>query len=232
MSESAVDHEYGLKEAILKHGPPRTYYVDLGAAYVADSLKAICAELGTHLAHTAPKDCEAKGAIERWHRTWREEVGDELDDDPIPLADLNAIHWAWLAAEYHARVHETTGRAPKEHWLDEIEHLQKIRPGTELDDVFLHREKRKVRKDGTVRFKGQLLEVRPELVGEEVELRFDPTDKDALPRVFKYRRFVSDTVLLDRQRNTTRRRLRPQGDAAPKTEPSGIDPLSDRKSVV
>lgn len=91
MSEGAVDHEYGLKEAILKHGPPRTYYVDLGSAYVADSLKAICAELGIHLVHTAPKDCEAKGAIERWHRTWREEIGDELDDDPIPLADLNAI---------------------------------------------------------------------------------------------------------------------------------------------
>ncbi len=96
----------------------------------------------------------------------------------------------------------------------------------DLDEVCLHREKRKVRKDGTVRFKGQLLEVRPELVGEEVELRFDPTDEHALPRVFKDRRFVSDTVLLDRQRNTTRRRLRPQGDAVPKTEPSGIDPLS------
>lgn len=226
MSEGAVDHEYGLKESLLKHGPPRVYYVDLGSAYVADSLSAICAELGIHLVHTAPKDCEAKGAIERWHRTWREEVGDELDEDPIPLADLNAIHWAWLAAEYHARVHETTGRAPKEHWLDEVAQLQKLRAGTDLDDVFLHREKRKVRKDGTVRFKGQLLEVRPELVGEEVELRFDPTDKDALPRVFKDRRFVSDTVRLDRQRNVTRRRLRPKGDAAPNSEPSGIDPLA------
>jgi hypothetical protein len=35
ISESAADQEYGLKQAILKHGPPRAYYVDLGSAYIA-----------------------------------------------------------------------------------------------------------------------------------------------------------------------------------------------------
>ena len=81
------------EQALLKAGRLRTYYVDLGSAYVARSLRAICGELGVRLVHTAPTDCEAKGAIERWHRTWREEVGDELPDHPLPLADLNAIHW-------------------------------------------------------------------------------------------------------------------------------------------
>jgi putative transposase len=61
LSESAVDQEYGFKQALLKHGPPRTYYVDLGAAYIADSLRLICAELGVHLLHTGVQDCEAKG---------------------------------------------------------------------------------------------------------------------------------------------------------------------------
>ncbi|MEK7836504.1 MAG: DDE-type integrase/transposase/recombinase, partial [candidate division NC10 bacterium] len=99
VSESAVDQEYGFKQAIAKHGPPRVYYVDLGSAYIAESLVLICAELGIRLVHTGVQDCEAKGVIERWHRTWREEVGDELGDHPIPLADLNAKHWARLAAE-------------------------------------------------------------------------------------------------------------------------------------
>ena len=45
------------------------------------------------------QDCEAKGVIERWHRSWRDEVGDELPDAPLPLGELNAKHWAWLAAE-------------------------------------------------------------------------------------------------------------------------------------
>jgi len=226
VSESAVDQEYGFKQAIAKHGPPRTYYVDLGSAYIAASLRLICAELGIHLLHTGVQDCEAKGVIERWHRTWREEVGDELPDHPLPLAELNAKHWAWLAAEYHARKHDTTGQVPREHWLAEIPHLRPLPRTKNLDEVFLHRERRVVRKDGTVRFRGGLLEVRPELVGREVELRFDPRDEASRPRVFVEDRFVCDTVPLDRLRNASRRRRRLRGEAAPAAEASGLDPLA------
>lgn len=226
LSEGAAHQEHGFKQAILKHGLPRTYYVDLGSAYIAHSLVLICAELGTRLLHTGVQDCEAKGVIERWHRTWREEVGDELPDHPLPLAEVNAKHWAWLAAEYHARKHDTTGRAPREHFLAETAHLRPLPPGKNIDEVFLHRERRVVRKDGTVRFGGSYLEVRSELVGREVELRFDPKDETAPPRVFVDDRFVCDTVPLDRIRNASRRRRRLRGDAAPDAEPSGLDPLA------
>jgi len=226
LSESAVDQEYGFKQAILKHGPPRTYYIDLGPAYIAHSLMLICAELGIRLLHTGVQDCEAKGVIERFHRTWREEVGDELPTDPLPLAELNAKHWAWLAAEYQARRHTTTGRIPREHWLAELAFLRTLPRQTHLDEVFLHRERRVVRKDGTVRYRGGYLEVRPELEGREVELRFDPRDDAPRPRVFVEDRFVCDTVPLDRIRNASRRRRRVQGAPAPDTDPSGLDPLA------
>jgi len=226
LSERAVDQEHGFKQAIAKHGPPRAYYVDLGSAYISDSLVLICAELGIRLLHTGVRDCEAKGVIERWHRTWREEVGDELPDSPLPIAELNAKHWAWLAAEYHARKHDTTGKLPREHWLAEVAHLRKLPRHKDLDEVFLHRERRFVRKDGTVRFCGGFLEVRAELVGREVELRFDPRDDAVRPRVFVEDRFVCDTVPLDRIRNASRRRRRVRGEAAPDVEPSGLDPLA------
>ena len=225
-SEGASCQEYGFKQAIAKHGLPRTYYVDLGSAYIADSLALICAELGIRLLHTGVQDCEAKGVIERWHRTWREEVGDELPERPLPIAELNAKHWAWLSAEYHARKHDTTGRPPREHWLAEVEHLRMLPRHKDLNQVFLHRERRHVRKDGTVRFRGRLLEVRPELVGREVELRFDPADEAACPRVFVEDHFVCDTSVLDRLRNASRRRRRLRGEAPPDAEPSGLDPLA------
>lgn len=225
-SEGAGCQEYGFKQALLKHGLPRTYYVDLGSAYIADSLVLICAELGIRLLHTGVQDCEAKGVIERWHRTWREEVQDELPAHPLPIAELNAKHWAWLGAEYHARKHDTTGRSPREHWLAEVEQLRPLPRHKNLDEVFLHRARRFVRKDGSVRFRGRLLEVRPELVGREVELRFDPADVAALPRVFVEDRFVCDSVPLDRLRNASRRRRRLRGEAAPDAEPSGLDPLA------
>jgi hypothetical protein len=227
--EGAPDHEYGLKQALLRAGRPRTYYVDRGSAYVSRSLRILCAELGIHLTHTGPGDAEAKGAIERWHRTWREEVGDELPEHPLPLAELNALHWAWLASEYHARTHDTTRRSPLDHWLAELAQ-GKLRPlpaGIDLDAVFLHRAKRTVRKDGTVRFAGELLEVRSELVGHSVELRFDPSDPSARPRVFRDGRFFCDTVPLDRHRNATRARHRPRGEPQPDLpEPTGLDPLA------
>ena len=139
LSEGAEAQEYGLKQAILKYGLARAYYVDRGSAYVAHSLRFICAELGIHLLHAGVQDAEAKGVIERWHRTWREEVGDELPDTPLPLAELNAKHWAWLGAEYHAREHDTTGRAPREHLLAEVDEIRPVPRGKDLDEVFLHR---------------------------------------------------------------------------------------------
>ena len=42
-----------------------------GSTYIADSLRLISAELGIALIHTKARDCEAKGVIERLHRSWR-----------------------------------------------------------------------------------------------------------------------------------------------------------------
>ena len=54
-----------------------------------------------------------------------------------------------------------------------------------------------VRLDGTVRFRGGFLEVRSSLVGREVELRFDPFERDPRVRVYSDGAFVSDAVELD-----------------------------------
>lgn len=225
--ERPEDHELGLKNALLKAGLFRAYYVDRGPAYRAGSLKAITAELGIRLLFTGAGDAAAKGAIERYNRTWREEVGDELEGRVLTLDELNAHHWAWLEQEYHARKHDTTGRAPREHWLAEVAagHVRPLPRGLDLDAVFLHRATRHVRADGVVSFRGQLLEVRAELSGQRVELRFDPHEPAALPKVFVARRFFCDTVPLDRFRNATRRRRRELGAPEPLGRPSGIDPL-------
>jgi putative transposase len=112
--EAAVEQEYGLKQAVLRYGPPLAYYVDRGPAYIAHSLRLICGELGIRLLHTGSGDCQAKGVIERWHRSVREELEDELPAEPMPIGELNSKLWAWLAVEYHAREHDTTKRAPQQ----------------------------------------------------------------------------------------------------------------------
>ena len=131
-----------------------------------------------------------------------------------------------MAADYQVRRHDTTGRIPREHWLADLSFLRAVPRHTNLDEVFLHRARRVVRKDGTVRFRGSYLEVRPELEGHEIELRFDPRDETACPRVCVEDRFVCDTVPLDRIRNASRRRRRVQGAPTADAEPSGLDPLA------
>jgi transposase len=224
--EEDADQEHGFRQAILKSGVPRAYYVDRGAAYVAGSLRAICAELGCRLLHAGRRDAEAKGVIERWHKTWREEVEDELPRGVVTLSDLSASHFAWLAREYHVRAHETVGMAPKERFLAEVGELRAAPPVHKLAEVFLHRETRTVRKDGTVRWRGGYLEVRPELSGQKVELRFDPRDESVRPRVFRDGHFYCDTTALDRIANAHRPRRRIRGEPAPDVEPTGLDPLA------
>jgi len=227
LSEAPADQERGLKSVLLTHGLWQRYYVDLGSAYVAHSLKLICAELGIELLHTERKDPEAKGVIERWHRTWRAEVEDELPDKPLTLGELEQRHRAWLACEYHARKHSTTGKAPREHWLELCGHLRPLPPGVDLDEVFLHRDTRTVSKTGCVRWGGGRLEVCADLSGQKVELRFDPNAPEKPPRVFRDNKFVCDTVPLDLVRNAHRKRRRDLGESEPAVEPTGLDPLAD-----
>ncbi len=78
-----------------------------------------------------------------------------------------------------------------------------------------------------MRFSGHFYEVRPELAGQRVELRFDPHDPHAVPpEVFVDDAFVCDSVPLDRLRNTARRRRRQLGTPDPASPPTGLDPLA------
>lgn len=225
LSEGAADHEYVLKQAFLKHGLPRALYLDNGSAQRSRSLQLILAELVVRLLHAEAYDPEAKGGIERWNRTFREEVESELPEEPLAIEEVQSRIWSWLSVEYNARVHSTTGRIPREDWLRNTSILRPVPSGVDLDEVFLHRERRVVRRDGTVRFRGGFLEVRSSLVGRQIELRFDPFERDPRVRVFSDGVFVCDAVELDPEANAYKKRHRPAGSVETPAEKTGLDPL-------
>ncbi|MGH8301994.1 MAG: DDE-type integrase/transposase/recombinase, partial [Steroidobacteraceae bacterium] len=97
LSETAVQIEAVLKQAVLKRGLCNRLVVDNGAAYRSGSLQGICARLGTQLIYCRPYHPEGKGKLERWHRTLRDQCLSELDGTPIELGELNARLWAWIA---------------------------------------------------------------------------------------------------------------------------------------
>ena len=73
LNETTESIEYILQQALSKRGIAKRLILDNGLAYISCSSMAICARLGIHLIYCRPYEPEAKGKIERWHRTVREQ---------------------------------------------------------------------------------------------------------------------------------------------------------------
>ena len=97
------------------------------------------------------------------------------------LPDLNARLWAWLEQVYHAcpersrRVRPHAGldkdTSPLQRYQRDLVHVRPLGAfAPRIDELFYHRDSRKVRKDGTVSFANRFFEVPYELVGR-TELR-------------------------------------------------------------
>ncbi|MCP5119326.1 MAG: transposase family protein, partial [bacterium] len=181
--ETALDIEAVLKQAVLKRGLPVKLVIDNGPAYRAKTLQGICARLGIHLIYCRPYAPEGKGKLERWHRTFRNQFLSELEPSRIrDLSDLNARLWAWLETVYHCAPHSgLEGGSPLERYQQDLPRIRTL--GTlaaRLDELFHHRVKRQVRKDGTVSYQGERFEVPYELSGRSVRLVVDPHARNVL----------------------------------------------------
>lgn len=163
-----------LERAIRGRGVVKRLYVDNGAAYRSRHLALVCAKLGVTLIHARPFQPQAKGKIERFFRTVRSQLLPTLTDaDTRDLEALNRRLGAWIEDEYHYAPHRGLGGAtPIDRWAANAAHLQL--PTSDLSDLFLFEEKRKVQQDRTVSLHGVVYEVDAALVGETVTLRYDP----------------------------------------------------------
>lgn len=169
-----------LKVAILRRGLPQAIYVDNGQVYSANQFAAACASLGIQRLQTAPYSPESKGKQERFFETVRLQFMPEVAvSDISTLADLNDAFWAWLSCIYHQNQHSETEQTPLDRFRAGLNQLRQVDPQT-LQTAFLWREKRQVRKDGSLSLQGNRYQVEPHLAGRTLELRFDPFDLSTL----------------------------------------------------
>jgi putative transposase len=207
--ETALDIEGVLKQAVLKRGLPKRILIDNGPAYRADSLQGICARLRINLIYAQPYQPEAKGKIERWHRTVRDQFLGELELEAMgDLDELNARLWVWVEQLYHQRVHGALeGQTPLQRYQQDLHHIRPLGPlAHRLDEIFYHRVERKVRKDGTLSYHGQQYEVPYEWGGQRVVLVVDPHENQALRIESSEGQPLGTVTRLDRQANAHRRR--------------------------
>ena len=229
LGETALDIEGVLKQALLKRGVPIKLVVDNGAAYRSHTLQGICARLGIHLVYCRPYSPEGKGKIERWHRTFRAQFLSEVDERQIAhLDDLNARLWAWLEQIYHRAPHAGLGGlTPLARYQQDLPKIRCLGSrAAQLDALFYHREKRFVRKDGTVSYLGQRFEVPYALSGKTVMLVVDPHVGAVVDVEDEVGASLGKATPLDTAANLTRTRHKP-GDApaseAVKTGPNLVE---------
>ncbi|KVP53930.1 integrase [Burkholderia ubonensis] len=230
LSETALEIEGVLKQALLRRGIPRMLVVDNGAAYRAATLQTICADLGIRLVHCQPYQPTSKGKLERWHRTVREQFLAELDTTHIrDLADLNARLWAWVEQVYHREPHSALGKevSPLVRYQQDLPRIRALGGlAPKLDELFLHRVERRVRRDGTVSYDGRVFEVPYELSGQQIVLVVDPHAGTVIRVQNRAGEPMGAATPLDALANSRRRRSKPPVEpptAAPAPGPNLIE---------
>ncbi len=187
-----------LKKAISKHGCPTRLYLDNGRVYIADDFKLACAKLDIRISYATPYHPAGKGSIESFWKFVQSDFIAELKLHPVSdIRELNERYYAWLNM-YHHKVHSSHDSTPLEAWDKQI--ADGIKPRwvspIAIKEAFYHTDYRKVNKYGVVSFESNTYEVDATLVGEKVEVRYDPFDLRELFIYFK-ERFVCTAKPID-----------------------------------
>jgi putative transposase len=154
---------------------PQSLYLDNGAAISSRQLLRACASLGIRLVHSQPYRPQRRGKIERCFRTVRDQFLVELEQRGCrDVVEFNRLFGAWVETVYHRTQHFETGMPPLERFL--AGGPPALPTPAALREAFLWSEHRLVSKVATVSLHGTIYEVDPALVGERIELVFDPFD--------------------------------------------------------
>lgn len=155
--------------------------------------------MGTQLKHTRPYRPQGRGKQEKFFRfvdqSFVPEAYDLIEQEKIQsLADLNRFFTAWLEVAYHQKIHNSFKQRPIDRY-QKCDHPIRMIPPHELKEVFLLEETRKVDKTNCVSLLGTTFEVEPGLVGEKIQLRFDPYDMSII-QVWKEDKRLKDAIVM------------------------------------
>ena len=190
-----------LLEAMERRGVPQKLYTDNGKIFTSLHTQASCARLGIKLLHAKPYAAWSKGKIERWFKTVQDQFQSRLVREPVrELAELNLRLWQWIEGEYHQRDHSTLEKSPQTRFLEDQAGLRLL-DREKLEVCFWREEKRRVRHDATVGWRGQAWEVPVYLRGMKVTLRYNPLQPGEPVEVWHDHKLCGGLQKLDRQLN-------------------------------
>ncbi|MCR5371710.1 MAG: DDE-type integrase/transposase/recombinase [Clostridium sp.] len=178
-SDSAANFQSVLKDAVASYGVPSKLYTDNGAPYVNEQLSLICGAIGTVLLHTKVRDGASKAKIERFWRTAKERWLYGLDMDTVhSLKDFNTLFREYIRS-YNTTFHSGIECTPFDRYRDTKSQIRPPKSREWLDECFLNRISRKVRKDSTISIDKVSYDAPMQFIGQRVDIRFRPGDMDS-----------------------------------------------------
>lgn len=178
-NDSAANFQKVFKNAVSTFGIPAKLYTDNGSPYVNEQLSLICGSLGTVLLHTKVRDGASKAKIERFWRSAKECLLYGLDMESIhSLEQFNSIFREYLRS-YNTGQHSGIGCTPFERYQKTKDQIRIPESSQWLDECFLNRISRRVRKDATVSIDKVSYDVPMQFIGQTVEIRFRPNEMDS-----------------------------------------------------
>lgn len=184
LSENTDNLIEALRCALYKRGIPQTLYTDNGSIYTCAEINQICARIGTLLCHAPLRDGAAKGKIERFFRTCRDQfLLRRLDLST--LAVLNDQFHHWVEEEYNAHVHSTLQMKPIDRFGMDLSRIRFLNPMDANDELFFFEEDRAARKDNTFSLNAVRYEPPCDLSGRTIQVRFNRVKPDRIVVFYK-----------------------------------------------
>lgn len=175
-SDNAANFQKVFKDAIATYGLPDKLYVDNGCSYSNEQLSLICGSLGVVLLHTKVRDGASKAKIERSWRTLKETWLYGLDLKTVhSLEQFNGLLKEYMRS-YNTSLHSGIGCTPMERYLSTKDRIKTPSSREWLDECFLNRIHRKVRKDSTIPINSLSYDVPMQFISQTVEVRYEPND--------------------------------------------------------
>ena len=206
-NDSAANFQSVFKKAVATYTIPAKLYTDNGAPYVNEQLALICGSIGTVLLHTKVRDGASKAKIERFWRTCKETWLYGLDMEQIhSLKEFNALFREFIRS-YNTSMHSGIGCTPFERYQASTTYTHPAKSTEWLDECFLNRITRKVRKDATVSIDKVSFDVPAQFIGQTVDIRFRPGEMDSAVILFEGASFP--LRMTDKNENCRTRRNNP-----------------------
>lgn len=175
-NDNAAGFQKVLKDAVSSYGIPSKLLVDNGSPYANEQLSLICGSLGIALIHTRVRDGASKAKIERYWRSCKERLIYGLDMGTIhSLEQFNAIFRDFIR-QYNLMFHTGIQCTPFDRYQKTADQAKPVKSQEWLEESFLNRVYRKVRRDSTVSIDSICYDVPMQFIGMKVEIRFVPSD--------------------------------------------------------